>query len=1112
MPGSPDASPAWFARLAASRAMDPLVANVEAGGASSCRGASGSSTAFVAAALASRTDRPVLLVTAHLDEAEEAAAELISTCFAGDAGAVAHLPALEGAGGDGTAALDLLAERLDVVRRMGGDAYPRVMVAPIASLMQSVPGPELLPAVLRTVRAGERLPPRDLSAWLAAAGYRRTEAIESPGEFAVRGGVFDVFPTGGALPVRLDFFGDDVERIFEVDLATQASDRRIEEARIVAAELPSDAAARSVPFTGLLPDGTVTVVAELAEVLEQGRGYWERVLDGAGVRAPRDVLRDLDGSCHAVVDVNGFGATHASPRVVRLPVSSLPTFDDDVAAAYAELGAMCVTGDVWLCCDSPGELTRAQELLREHASGVPVRAVACHVHRGFVWEDPSGAAIQVVPQHEVLHRFGTRRRVQRVGAATTREAFLQFGPGDHVVHRDHGIARFHGLQLIAAKGGQVEEEFLTLEFDAGARLHVPASKIDLVQKYVGSGATRPQLSALGGKRWKAQKERVQEAVRDLAGEMLRIQAAREGTAGIRHPGDTPWMQEFEADFQWTETEDQLTAIAAVKRDLQAPRPMDRLVCGDVGFGKTEVAIRAAFKAVEGGRQVAVLVPTTVLAEQHERTFRDRFRAYPFRIESLSRFKTGADTSRILADAAEGRVDVLIGTHRILSQDVRFPDLGLVIVDEEQRFGVEHKQRLLAFRLTADVLTLSATPIPRTLHMSLMGLRDISSLTTPPPDRRAIVTEVLPWNPARVQQAIRRELAREGQCFFVHNRVHDIEEVAQRVRDLVPEARVIVGHGQMTPSMLESVMLAFMRHEADVLVSTTIIESGIDIPTANTMVIHDADIFGLAELHQLRGRVGRSRHRAYCYLMLPADRTITEDAMKRLKAIEDYSMLGAGFRIAMRDLEIRGAGNLLGAEQSGHIATVGYEMYCQLLEQAVGELRHEERVVPSDTVLDIGVAASIPRGWVPSDLRRMEAYRRIAAARDAAQLAKVHADLESAYGAAPAAVGVLLELASLRLGLTLSGVRSVVRKEQDVVFRTGAPDVLRERLAGAGGSVRTVGEPDEAGVVDVFWRPSKGVPDPRSLLRILHRRLGVLQPKDAGSASPSASAAPRRSGG
>jgi transcription-repair coupling factor (superfamily II helicase) len=1089
MPSDPDASPAWFRGFASSPALDPLLASVEAGGASSCRGASGSSTTFLAAAIAARTRRPVVLVVAHLDEAEEAAAELGDLADAGLCPPPAYLPALESAATDGAAGTDLLGERLAVARRLHAGDAPPITVAALPALMQSMPEAARIPGLLLDVRAGTRCPPRDLAAWLAAAGYVRTEAIESPGEFAVRGGVMDVFPPGGALPVRLDFFGDEVERIFEIDLATQASDRRVEAVQLVAASVDPAVLETAVPVGTLLDPRTVVVVAEVAEVMEQGRGYWERVADATGIVSPQEVFKSVVARCHAVVDVNGFSATNASSRVVTLPVENLPAFEEEVAAAFRALGEMAAAHACWLCCDSDGELARARELLAEHVPGAPVHAVRGHVHRGFRWSPPGGAAVAVVPQREVLHRFGTRRRVQRVGGASTRDAFLQFGPGDYVVHRDHGIARYHGLHLIAGQSAeQGEEEFLTLEFDAGARLHVPASKIDLVQKYVGAGSARPPLSALGGKRWKAQKERVQEAVRDLAGEMLRIQAAREASSGIRYPEDTAWMREFEADFPWTETEDQVAAIASVKRDMQSARPMDRLICGDVGFGKTEVAIRAAFKAVESGRQVAVLVPTTVLAEQHERTFRDRFKAYPFRIESLSRFKTGGEVARILKDVAAGQVDVVIGTHRLLSQDVKFADLGLVVVDEEQRFGVEHKQRLLAFRLTADVLTLSATPIPRTLHMSLMGLRDISSLTTPPPDRRAIVTEVLPWNPRRVQEAIRRELSREGQVFFVHNRVHDIEEVAARVKELVPEARVLVGHGQMTPSMLESVMLGFMRHEADVLVSTTIIESGIDIPTANTMVIHDADIYGLAELHQLRGRVGRSRHRAYCYLMLPADRTITEDAMKRLKAIEDYSMLGAGFRIAMRDLEIRGAGNLLGSEQSGHIATVGYEMYCQLLEQAVGDLRSEVRVVPSDTVLDIGIAASIPRGYVPSDLRRMEAYRRIAGARDMAQLAKVRSDLESAYGAPPPGVLVLIDLATARLAATILGVRSVARRDPDVVFRTIDPAALRTALKGVQGAVRAIGEPDARGVTDVYWRPARGMPAPNVLLGQLVRRL------------------------
>ncbi len=1094
MPPHADASPAWFARLASSKALDPLVANVEAGGGSSARGASGSSTAFVTAALAVRTQRPVLLVTAHLDEADEAVAELADLAERGECPAPVTLPALESMPGEAVGALDLLAERLGVVRALVEGRAPGILVAPLPSLMQLVPGPALLPRILRILRPGDRVDPRALSEWLAEAGYARADAIENPGEFAVRGGVVDIFPPGGALPVRLDFFGDELERIFEVDLATQASDRKVDEAQLVGASTETLLGDEGkVPLMDLLPPRTVAIVAELAEVLEQGRGYWERTSDARGVLAPPAVFKALGKRCHALVDINGFSATNASDRVARLPVANVPAFDEEIAPAFGEVAALATEAAVILTADTEGELQRGRALLAEHAPSalaaqpgvIPLRQ---HVHRAFRWEPAGEPAIAVVPLHEVLHRFGARRRVQRVGAATTRDAFLQFGPGDYVVHRDHGIARFAGLHVMPSKDGVGEEEFLTLEFEGHVKLHVPCAKIDLVQKYVGSGAARPPLSTLGGKRWKAQKERVAESVRDLAGEMLRIQAARESTAGIRYPDDTPWMSQFEGDFPYTETEDQLTAIQAVKRDMQRPRPMDRLICGDVGFGKTEVAIRAAFKAVESGRQVAVLVPTTVLAEQHERTFRDRFRAYPFRIESLSRFKTGAHAKQVLQDLAQGRVDVVIGTHRLLSEDVRFADLGLVIVDEEQRFGVEHKQRLLEFRLTADVLTLSATPIPRTLHMSLLGLRDISSLTTPPPDRRAIVTEVIPWNPSRVRDAIRRELARDGQVFFVHNRVHDIEEVAQAVHTMVPEARIVVGHGQMTPSMLEDVMLKFMRHEADILVSTTIIESGIDIPTANTMIIHDANIYGLAELHQLRGRVGRSKHRAYCYLTLPSDRTITEDAMKRLKAIEDYSMLGAGFRIAMRDLEIRGAGNLLGAEQSGHIAAVGYEMYCQLLEQAVGDLKQEERVAPSDTVLDIGLAASIPRGYIPSDIRRMEAYRRIATARDPAQLAKVRTDLESAYGAPPQGVATLLDMAEVRLALTLLGARSVARKETDVVFRTVDPRGLADRMAGVQGTVKVVGEADARGLTDVYWRPPKAFLEPKSLLAVLRKRV------------------------
>jgi transcription-repair coupling factor (superfamily II helicase) len=525
--------------------------------------------------------------------------------------------------------------------------------------------------------------------------------------------------------------------------------------------------------------------------------------------------------------------------------------------------------------------------------------------------------------------------------------------------------------------------------------------------------------------------------------------------------------------------------------------MDRLICGDVGFGKTELAIRAAFKACEFGKQVAVLVPTTVLAEQHERTFRSRFAGYPFRVESLSRFKTTKEANDTLAALRKGQVDLVIGTHRLLSQDVKFADLGLVIIDEEQRFGVEHKEQLLRLRMTVDILTLSATPIPRTLHMAMLGIRDISSLTTPPLDRRAIVTEVIPYNERRIAQAIARELARDGQIFYVHNRVHDILSVADQVQKLAPTARIVVGHGQMEGHELEEVMLKFMRRQADILVSTTIIESGIDIATANTMIIDNADRFGLAELHQLRGRVGRSKHRAYCYLLLPDDRAIREIAQKRLKAIEQYSMLGAGFKIAMRDLEIRGAGNILGAEQSGHIAAVGYEMYCQLLETAVHDLKNDRPPTPpSKTSIELGIGGVIPKVYIPSEQRRLEAYRRLATAATREQLQQFRDDLKQAYGDPPRPAVRLIELAELRIACAAIGVRTVTIREKDVIFITAQAKATADALGrvppglskAIEATIRVLAPKEPDALAEVYFRPPDKYLEPDTLLSVLRKRL------------------------
>ncbi|MEM1423438.1 MAG: helicase-related protein, partial [Planctomycetota bacterium] len=527
----------------------------------------------------------------------------------------------------------------------------------------------------------------------------------------------------------------------------------------------------------------------------------------------------------------------------------------------------------------------------------------------------------------------------------------------------------------------------------------------------------------------------------------------------------------------------------IKRDMTSPRPMDRLLCGDVGFGKTELAVRAAFKCVESGRQAAVLVPTTILAEQHERTFRERFADYPFSVASVSRFKSTKDQNETLRGLRKGSVDVIIGTHRLLSKDVKFNDLGLVVVDEEQRFGVEHKNALLKLRVEADVLTLSATPIPRTLHMSMLGLRDISSLSTPPMDRRATVTEVIPYNETRLGRAITRELAREGQVYVVNNRVHNIKSVADDIRRMAPDARVVVGHGQMEPAELEEVMLRFVRREADILVATTIIESGLDIPTANTMVILDADRFGLASLHQLRGRVGRYKHRAYCYLCLPKDRTVNEVAVKRLKAIEEYAMLGAGFKIAMRDLEIRGAGNLLGAEQSGHIAAVGYDMYCKLLEQAAKELRQQPTSEASETSVDLGVAMGIPALYIPSQTRRLEAYRRIGAAQSVEELERVREQLVSAYGPLPGPAQRLVDLTEIRLHAFARTIRSITRRDDDIVFRAEDVAPVLEAFEGAEGSVRPLTKKAGQEYFEVYYRPPKNYLDAETLLAVLRKRLG-----------------------
>ena len=1066
---------------------------LRAGQSCSVLGAAGSSTAVLVGGLSRLLSSTLLLVTAHLDEADEAAEELLAMGVD-----VRRLPAMEVAPGESGINLEQFAERLSVCRDLAQGRQHAVLTTSIQSLMQSVPTIADTSGMLRRLEVSGTCDPRELVGWLAERGYTRTDAVDSPGEYALRGGILDVHPIAGGVPVRLDFFGNEIESIHEIDLDTMGSDRRIDHADIFGVSLAALNLDHGVSLLEILPTRPVTILPEFMEIQEQARSYYERVLDARGIRSPSQTLRELNDLSYSVVDVNHLFSGLVPERTIALPVSTLPELSRETSEAFAEIAGFAEHTDIHLFVEGEGERDRLRELYTQHIpleirSRDVVRIIQQYLHRGFIWEPDAETVrpLAILPYHELLHRYHVRRTAPKLRRSRAIEAFLDMQPGDLVVHREHGVAKFISFGLLpgdTASSAAPDEEFLTLEFSGGAKLHVPATKIDLVQRYVGSMKGRPQLSKLGGKRWKKQKQDAEDAVRDLASDMLKIQAARNSQPGIRFPSDTEWMREFEAEFPYQETEDQLSAIAAIKRDMQLSKPMDRLVCGDVGFGKTEVAVRAAFKAVEFGKQAAVLVPTTLLAEQHERTFRQRFADYPFRIESLSRFKTRKAQRLLLEELQAGRIDVIVGTHRLLSSDVRFRDLGLVVIDEEQRFGVEHKQRLLELRTTADVLTLSATPSPRTLHMSMLGLRDISSLTTPPADRRSIVTEVIQFDRRRIERAIQRELAREGQVFFVHNRVYNIHQVADDVRSIVPDARIIVGHGQMSSRELEKVMLSFIRREADVLVSTTIIESGIDIPTANTMIINDADMFGLSELHQLRGRVGRFKHRAYCYLLLPADRTMTESAVKRLRAIEDFSMLGAGFKIAMRDLEIRGAGNLLGAEQSGHIEAVGYDLYCELLHQAVRAIGQDDGEEDRVCEVSLGISGTLTKGYIPSDQRRMEAYRRIAQARTVDQLCETERDLRTAYGDPPGPSRRLLELAEIRVLGASIGVASITRHHDDIIFLTSDLQTLEHRFSGVMGTIRPVGQPDGSGLVSVYYRPPKPYLEPGSLLAILRRRL------------------------
>jgi len=1045
----------------------------------------GSSGALVAAALGRLARRPVLFVTAHLDDADELADDVEVLTGKG----AQLFPAWEVDVGTEHVNDEIVGERLrlcNLLARGPGEAggeSAEFIVAPVMALLQPVPTRAALDAGRLEMRSGGQVAIDSLLSWLVDAGYDRVDQVDQQGEFASRGGIVDVFPPGVGRAVRVEFFGDTVASIRLFDLDTQRSTEQID-----GYDLTSIAAGRQLDpantthLLDYLPAETIVCMLEPQEVADLAEELFRRVHEDIGdskvARLGRPEELFQAARRFPTAEMYTFSPKRQA-GTFDLGIRSLQRISLNTREAFVEMEELSAVCDVWVYCETAAEQARFAELLK---SSHPVLAdrvhtAVGHVHRGFHWPDER---LVVVGHHEVFHRYAKVRRIRRIRTGRPIETLLDLTEGDYVVHVAHGIAKFEGLRALEQDGRK--EEYLRLRFADSALLHVPASRIDLVQKYIGAARQRPSLSRLGGAGWSRRKERAEEAVKDLAAEMLRVQAMRLAQPGASYPAGTDWQRKFTDEFIYTETEDQLEAMSQIERDMHTPRPMDRLLCGDVGYGKTELAMRAAFKAAEAGRQAAVLVPTTVLADQHYRTFRERFADYPFEIEVLSRFRKPAEQANVLARLEDAKVDILIGTHRILSDDVRFADLALVVIDEEQRFGVEHKERLKRMRASVEVLTMTATPIPRTLHMALLGLRDISSLSTPPLDRRSIYTEVCHYDERLIRKAVLRELNRRGQVFYVHNRVHNIQSVADSVRRVVPEARVAFGHGQMAGRELEEVMLRFVRGETDVLVCTTIIESGLDIPTANTMIVRDADRFGLAELHQLRGRVGRCERRAFCYLLLPERRTVSPQAAKRLKAIEEFSDLGAGFQIAMRDLEIRGAGNILGAAQSGHIAAVGYELYCRLLQRAVAELKGRPLPQRRGVHLELGIDAYIPRLYVPSQRQRMELYRRLADCSDTDQLRRLAADMDDAFGPLPTAVDTLLDLAEIRIRAAEAGIDSIILMEPDLVFTIRDFQAAKALFEGAAGSVRL---PDEK---TAHWRLPEAYRQMPTLVNVLLNRL------------------------
>ena len=1051
------------------------------------------------------TPRPVLVIVPHERDVEQAADDLRTLAAeAGAEGAVLPFPA------PGPAPFRGLPRHADAALRRAAAIHAvrgrraRAWVASTAGLLRPILAPRLFETRVVAIAAGDEMTPEILLEVLDEGGYRREDPVSSPGQVARRGGILDVFPPDRDAPVRIEFLGDTVETIRSFDPGTQRTTAALTAIEILpltdvfAPRSVLDALRRALPerfprhrdlppllekidrgalvvddladLLPLAPGAAVapwtageewTVVAvEPEAIVAEAEAFHERAREERARRAeslvlePEEALVPVDA---LAARLQGGPALHVrdvdlEQRGHHLPSRPVRRYAGDLRALGADLAK--VAGRAVLFLGTPGRAERLRDVLREEGlsvgEGTPRDVRVGALGAGFELPDAGLIVLSdgdIFPEEVHLHRGRGGR------ARSFLSDFRDLKVGDLVVHQDHGIGRFQGLETLEVGG--MRREFMVLAYQGGDKLKVPVDAFDRVQKYASAEGARPVVDKLGSGTWEKTKKRVKKAMRDMAAELLKLYAERKARPGHAFTGESPWQREFEESFEYEETRDQAAAIGEVMEDMSEDTPMDRLVCGDVGYGKTEVAMRAAMRAVLDGKQVAVLAPTTILAFQHWKTFRKRFAPFPVTVEMVSRFRTAKETKKVVADTAAGKVDILIGTHRILSKDVSFRDLGLLIIDEEQRFGVAAKEKLKHLRTTVDALTLSATPIPRTLQMGLAGIRDMSVIETPPKDRLAIQTSIVKFSTDVMATAIRQELARDGQVYIVHNRVESIYALANMVQKLVPEAKVTVAHGQMPEAELERSMLAFVEGRADVLVATTIIENGLDIPRANTMIVNRADRYGLAQLYQLRGRIGRSDRRAYAYLMVPPDAVLSEIARKRLAAIREFSELGAGFRIAALDLELRGAGNLLGGEQSGHIEAVGLDLYVKLLEQTILELKGQAPRDSPRATLNLKVDLRIPETYVPDVHQRMTLYKRVSQMRTAEEAESLRGEVRDRYGPPPGEVDGLLRFAALRIRSEAMGVAQADIGPSTLHLKLGpetpldgpalarVPDVLRD---------------------------------------------------------------------